>query len=298
MTVEELRSQFDTIRYFEQNGRRAPHKPLLVIYALGRCYHDDRRLLPFPEVERQLGELLTVFGTSHSSTPQYPFWHLRNDGLWVVPDGDQFERQKGGFPLMSELRDAQAGFSEPVYQLLRDHPLLGSELAHRLLYENFPPTLHDDILNAAGLHISPTSQPDRPLRDPEFRSRILDAYDYRCAVCDYDIRLDKKLVGLQAAHVKWHQAGGPDVEENGLALCVVHHKLFDRGAWRITDDYQLIASNHVDASTGLDEWLLRYHGSPIARPTRSEYRVNPAFVEWHNSEVFKGTDLAQPFQQE
>ena len=42
--------------------------------------------------------------------------------------------------------------------------------------------------------------------------------------------LDQETLGIEAAHIKWHQAGGPDTEDNGLALCTLHHKRFDRGA--------------------------------------------------------------------
>src|SRR5436189_6378643 len=37
------------------------------------------------------------------------------------------------------------------------------------------------------------------------------------------------------AHIRWHQAGGPDIENNGLALCVLHHKTFDLGAFTLSE---------------------------------------------------------------
>jgi HNH endonuclease len=36
-------------------------------------------------------------------------------------------------------------------------------------------------------------------------------------------------VGIEAAHVQWFNFGGPDSLDNGLALCSLHHKLFDVG---------------------------------------------------------------------
>ena len=50
-------------------------------------------------------------------------------------------------------------------------------------------------------------------------------------MCGYDVRLGNRELGLEVRHIKWHQAGGPDTEVNGLALCVLHHKLFDCGAY-------------------------------------------------------------------
>ena len=60
------------------------------------------------------------------------------------------------------------------------------------------------------------------------RVQTLTAYEYRCTICGFDVRLGPVPVALDAAHIRWHQAGGPDTESNGLALCVVHHKLFLR----------------------------------------------------------------------
>ena len=67
-------------------------------------------------------------------------------------------------------------------------------------------------------------------RDPRFRKRVLEAYDERCAVCEYDIRFGDRLLGLEAAHIRWHSHDGRDVVPNGPALCGVHHKALDLGA--------------------------------------------------------------------
>ena len=61
-------------------------------------------------------------------------------------------------------------------------------------------------------------------RDPRFRKNVLEAYDERCAVCEYDIRFGDRLLGLEAAHIRWHSHEGGDVAPNGLALCSTHHK--------------------------------------------------------------------------
>lgn len=294
MTADDLRARFSNLTVWKHGDQRAPHKPLLLLYALARCYHDDQRLLPYLEVHDRLHRLLQYFGPPRKRIhPEYPFWRLQNDALWVIPNADQLERRASNTDAkLSELKgkNVEGGFPEPIYQLLRERPDLVGELAHRLLDAHFPSSLHDDILNAVGLDITPAHRPERPSRDPEFRGRILRAYEYRCAVCGYDLQLDSQPIGLEAAHVKWHQAGGPDVEANGIALCVLHHKLLDRGAWRLTDDYRLLASEQVHGSTGLDEWLLQYHGEPIARPIRPTYHVNPDFVQWHVQEVFHGPE--------
>jgi hypothetical protein len=44
------------------------------------------------------------------------------------------------------------------------------------------------------------------------------------------MRHDSTSVALEAAHIKWKQHGGPCEISNGLALCAIHHKAFDKGS--------------------------------------------------------------------
>jgi hypothetical protein len=53
-------------------------------------------------------------------------------------------------------------------------------------------------------------------------------------------------VALDAAHIRWHQAGGPDEEANGLALRVLHHKLFDLGAFTVKEGMPVRPPQHPD----------------------------------------------------
>ncbi|MEX1080452.1 MAG: HNH endonuclease, partial [Halofilum sp. (in: g-proteobacteria)] len=90
------------------------------------------------------------------------------------------------------------------------------------------------------------------------------AYEWRCCLCGYDIRLDTTVIGLEAAHIMWFQAGGPDVESNGLALCVLHHKIFDLGAFTIAPDkLEVQFSRHMMGSSEIQSRLLAYQGASL-----------------------------------
>lgn len=125
-------------------------------------------------------------------------------------------------------------------------------------------------------------------RDPGFRERILRAYEYSCAVCGFNVRQGDVLVGVEAAHIKWHQKGGPSSEQNGIALCTMHHKLFDRGVFTLSNDLQFLVAQNVHGCVGFDEWLMRYHGKRIRQPQMPEYFPHEKFVQWHVREVFRG----------
>jgi putative restriction endonuclease len=160
-------------------------------------------------------------------------------------------------------------------------------VAARLLEGHFPESLHPDILSAVGLALDAGPAAGRK-RDPQFRRRVLVAYEYRCAVCGFDVRLGSVSVALDAAHIRWHQAGGPDREGNGLALCVLHHKTFDLGVFTLGPGGMLLVSDQAHGTAGFHEALLRYHGKPVAPPQRPEWCPEPAFLDWHGREVFRG----------
>jgi len=115
---------------------------------------------------------------------------------------------------------------------------------------------------------------------------VLKAYEYRCAVCGFDIRIGNVSIALDAAHIKWHQAGGPDTEENGLALCVLHHKVFDLGAFSVSNGVVLV-SEHANGGAAFEQVLLAYHGKPVRPPQNPDWKPHAGHLDWHWREVFK-----------
>ena len=157
--------------------------------------------------------------------------------------------------------------------------------------------MHSDIRSAVGLREFAVMREAWAVRDalsrarkPAFRHEVLRAYEYRCAVCEYDIRLGDELLGLEAAHVKWHAAGGPDEVQNGLALCGFHHKAFDRGAWALEADepsYRILISSEVHGRSDAIRLLRDYRGKGLQVPQRSDWLPDAKFVRWHIKEVFR-----------
>jgi putative restriction endonuclease len=290
MSPEQLKQQVRQIVVWKRGEERAPHKPLLLLYALGKLVNADQRLIPFADVDRELRKLLVEFGPNRRPHTEYPFWYLQYDELWELTGVEHAERRKGrNDPKKSELLKyaVKGGFTPEVFDLLHSRPALVSELALEILSQHFPSTYFGDILDSVGLDIQ-FDQAVRRKRDPAFRERILIAYEYRCAICGYDLRMGSQHVGLEAAHIKWHVAGGPDVETNGLALCSMHHKLFDLGAIALSDQLNLHVSQKANGSTGLSEWLMTFHGRPLRNPQSESFQPSIEFLKWHREQVFHG----------
>ncbi|HHY10903.1 MAG TPA: restriction endonuclease [Firmicutes bacterium] len=288
----EVRRLFSNIRIWQRHNERAPHKPLLLLYALSGLLR-GKRWFSYAEISKDVGNLLREFGPPRQTSPLYPFKHLASDGLWTYypgrpPDFRRRDLLKSGI---------KGGFTPAVYEILAQDESSVIALAAELLEKNFPRSLHEDLSNAAGLSVTTISGSaaafQAPRRDPTFRSRLLRAYGYSCAVCGFNVMLDTVPVGLEAAHIKWHQFGGPDGETNGLALCSLHHKLFDRGAFTLEavaeQRYVLRVSESAHGGRGFQKWLLRYDNKPLRSPVSVRYAPKPEYARWHFREVFRGS---------
>jgi putative restriction endonuclease len=299
---------FDNIRRAQRAGVYAPHKPLLILLALARVQHNEPRLVEFSDVDARLQSLLAEFGPSGAAKSRhYPFWHLATDGqgaLWDLNGPRELlARPPGATPNLGELRSHHilGGFPLEVDEALRKVPGLLEAVAARVLETYFPATLHADIAAAVGLSLdrpaahlanepeAPAYCPiDRRPRDPAFRERVLRAYEYRCCVCGFDLRIGRVSAGLEAAHIQWHHVGGPDIEPNGLALCALHHKLFDLGAFTVEPaEHRVVFSQHAIARDRSRQGELRHHGQRLLAPQHTDMQPAPTFLAWNQKNVFK-----------
>ncbi len=285
MTSDQLVSQINNLNIWKKGDQRAPHKPLLILYALGRLKNGQSGMMSYEEAREPLKQLLIDFGPYRLSYhPEEPFVRLTRDGIWRLnQDLDKVEVNSKWLVEHGIL----GGFSDDVRKLFDENLGLIREVAEIILQSHFPDSMHEDILSAVGLDLDFVLRRVR-IRDPKFRDKILIAYRYSCAVCGFNVRLGNQLVGVEAAHIKWHQAGGPDSEENGIALCSMHHKLYDRGVFTIAQTKQIVVSERAHGTSGFDDWLMRYHGKHIQSPTQKKYYPEDEFINWNVREVFKG----------
>lgn len=283
MNADELKTKIQKLSIWKKGDQRAPHKPLLILYALGQMQAQSDRLLSYEETRVRLTELLREFGPIRKSYhPEEPFVRLKKDGIWML-DREVNEKSPNNRQLLND--HVSAGFTSEVFGLLNEDQSLMQEVSQVILVKHFPETMHEDLLDAVGLDFTLYT---RKKRDPKFRERILRAYGYSCAICGFNVRLAHTLVGIEAAHIKWHQAGGPDTEENGIALCSLHHKLFDRGVFTLTEERRMIVSQDAHGTHGFQEWLMNFNGKTVREPIQAYYYPNQTYLNWHVKEVFRG----------
>lgn len=286
----EILNAFRAIRPWSHGDRRAPHKPLLLLMALARLQRGEGQWVTFAEVEEPFRELMNAFGPPESGrNAHYPFWRLRNDNIWTIPDAAglaALQNASGDVPIAA-LReaDARGGLRDDLYEHLRTRPELTNAIVGRILEDAFPASLHESILESVGF---PWVVSGKRRRDPRFREEILRIYERRCAVCGYDGKLGTADLAIEAAHIKWHAAGGPDAPDNGLALCSFHHVALDRGALSLDDGLRILVSQHAHGHTQTEALLLRFAGEPLRLPQRGAPVPHPPYLGWHRAQVFRG----------
>ena len=181
--------------------------------------------------------------------------------------------------------NARGGFPKDIFDELRKDKDLAFRIALDLVDSHFADTRQSEVLKAAGVEAEYVVS-RRRARDPSFRPRVLEAYDYRCAVCELSIFMDDAPIAVEAAHIKWHQANGPDEVHNGLSLCNLHHTLFDAGAFTASQEGTVQVSRLVEGH-GMKDVLGQYATKPLLAPTLARDAPAPAFVRWHWAQVFR-----------
>ncbi len=289
----EILERFRDIKTWRSGDERAPHKPLLILLMLGKLLNENRILISFEEIEEEFIKLFKNFGPSRKAYhPEYPFWRLQNDNIWQITNRESIRLSSSSDPSRRELitNNTEGGFTKEVLKKLSSNPSLIYKLAEEILDKNFPATLHGDIFEAVGLerkreYVSYVKEK----RDSSFRERVLRTYGYRCAACGYDLKIGDQLVGIEGAHIKWHSAGGPASVSNGIALCSLHHSLFDAGVFTLKKDelVRILVSDQLSGSEVSLNSIKKLHKQRLLINPESHNKLSPDFMTWHNKEVFK-----------
>src|SRR4051794_13124357 len=102
MSTDEMGAQptwqelVNNINVSKRGSERAVRKPLLLLMLLARAQQGQPREVSFAEIDSPLQNLLQQFGPPRKSyDTELPFWHLQNDGFWVVRDADSLPKRKG-----------------------------------------------------------------------------------------------------------------------------------------------------------------------------------------------------------
>lgn len=126
----------------------------------------------------------------------------------------------------------------------------------------------------------------RKVRDRQFRKRVLDVYDCRCALTGMKLINGRGRAETQAAHIMSVEAGGSDLVNNGIALSGTVHWMFDRGLISLSDEGDILLSHAINDIESVQKLI---NSDKKARlPGPPDHRPHPRYLHWHRSECFHG----------
>ena len=303
MTRDELLARLAGLRQARVGQVRAPHKPLLLLWLFGQFAATGSSEASYQQAEEPVSQLINDFGPPVASAAAarqraaMPFVHLERR-LWDLRDATGKEIAPDAPARRAWLLDrgAVGRLRAPVERLLADPATLAA--AARLILDlHFTPVLAELICAAVDLdvpaldlagseRISSTVQL-RPRRRG-FAEEVLRAYAHQCAMCGFDGALGHYPVAIEAAHVRWHSQQGPDEMANALALCALHHALFDLGVLGITEDRRIRVSALYVARNEAGRAVDALAGKPLLIPRPRQPTVDVVHISWHHRQVFKG----------
>jgi len=132
-----------------QGAKLAPHKPLLLLLAIGSW--QQKRLLNWLVIKEELGLLLVKFGGVSNAKPVYPFIRLQNDGWWEV---EGYEGLKGDATVPElDRANPKARLSHAFQSEFLTSKSSLQAVVKELLSE-FEESVHQELLNAVGIDLN------------------------------------------------------------------------------------------------------------------------------------------------
>jgi putative restriction endonuclease len=229
-----------------------------------RPAHEYRiQITGVPRFENPQGEKTLILGWSEDFEVFSGFDYRRHSGalgaspsMQISDDALRAAQQRGFAPnekgngetAIAFRPDFTAAYVEHLYAL-HDTGAVPREAAILERISEDPAAVADADIDAA---VAPARRMEivetrRAARDVQFRRKVLRAYENRCAMCGVQLRL------LDAAHVlPVGQPGSTDDTNNGVALCALHHRAYDRALVAFDLSYAIkVNTKQVDELTAL-----------------------------------------------
>jgi putative restriction endonuclease len=135
--AEWLRATDDLVR--TARSSRAVHRPVLLLYLLGRVQRGEPREVEFLEIERGIKEALASLGNAKKPEPMLPFWHLQSSPFWEVLGGEAVpSRESTAKPTRKALLEAKGALRPDWWNALIGNDELIAKLGERVLEQTWP----------------------------------------------------------------------------------------------------------------------------------------------------------------
>jgi len=120
----------------------------------------------------------------------------------------------------------------------------------------------------------------RVLRDNSFKDRVLNAYSHQCAMCGLQLDLVEAAHIVPVAHPR-----STDETSNGIALCTLHHKAYDKALVTVNSQYKVLVSEtrmdylvEIRHDQGREEFISELRPLVVLPPDARD-RANPEYLK-------------------
>jgi hypothetical protein len=117
-----------------------------------------------------------------------------------------------------------------------------------------------------------------------FRTTVLASYQERCCICG--LPCTSLLIASHIIPWASHPALRLD-PRNGLCLCALHDKAFDRGLISVNSEFRIIVSRQIERympHSIIKAMFIAFCDQAIHLPEK--FRPNPEHLEYHRTQVF------------
>lgn len=260
--------------------------------------------------KKRLEELIDGNAPTRTIGKNYSYWttDLSQTRLFEKREDGSIELGRT-FPDMIDVISSYVPSSEVTAQMVKDMPLaIGAPFQVALINE-FKKYGSDELIDA----IETFAKYEITLNAEEQRRRVLsnkqlqrtgtwskvvkNNYNYHCAIPDCDAQ---GTLFIQAAHIMPFSAGDTSFEnihrndiENGVALCLSCHKMFDAGLFTFDEKGHIVASNFIYSSELIQSVkqqnvlrILNSRNQKLISPEVGNF--NAIYASFHREHIFLG----------
>jgi len=140
LTADKLVRFLSKLQVYRRDGLPALYQPITLLWAFGRAFDDEPRLVSWAETRQQISDLFDRYGRPwEGNRVYYPIAALHGAGVWKLDAVPETVPSAHGSSVPERWFDEHqplGGLAEPVYNLVRDSPE-GRSAAVRVIVDSY-----------------------------------------------------------------------------------------------------------------------------------------------------------------
>ena len=309
MRLSDFITRFEKLNPNRQSGQPSPHK-MVMLLTIMQLFEQGRMKVNRIKFDQDLLDIYAAFfkvvaGAGDHKNAYFPFFHLqerKENRFWHL------RPKEGREAILEAMPTARS------YGAIKDninHVELDADLFRLLMNPESRQALRDSLvdfwfpghrgdlqqvvvdereiedyrqcidgLTQDGNQSGPPPVVREEVRSTAFKRSVLEAYDYRCAITGWRIRLPDGTAMTEAAHLIPWSENHDDDPRNGMALTPTFHWAMDRHLIAPGPDLKWHVSRSFHRRNRDEAELMEYDDKEILLPARSRLQPKREALEW------------------